>query len=290
VKSDCRGSLKIIEDKMAKSNGEKEGTNYGSVNSSTRSSCSNVAKEGESIPLVSGNKTSNEIGGIPVYESASWVSQLVFGWMAPLLAKGNTKVQLDPSDLKDLPLPHSCTTEHICDAFDHYWEEEMKIAKNTDKDKKKKKKKKKNNGNGNNGRQKGWVYSGKNGQVRINSNEWTDYDDNEIGRGRGDAADKLRSWDACLKNGDYNRNNCLKPPNCGGGEKLCINRAQRSNNDKKSYVKVMKCIPGWENCDKCLCGRIKSTKCDWKGGSPDDDRWKIASCKKKVFELKNNVI
>eukprot|EP00591_Stephanopyxis_turris_P006781 CAMPEP_0195517178 /NCGR_PEP_ID=MMETSP0794_2-20130614/10225_1 /TAXON_ID=515487 /ORGANISM="Stephanopyxis turris, Strain CCMP 815" /LENGTH=240 /DNA_ID=CAMNT_0040645947 /DNA_START=165 /DNA_END=887 /DNA_ORIENTATION=+ len=165
-----------------------------------------------------------------------------------------------------------------------------KNKKKKDKDKKKKKKKKKNNGNGNNGRQKGWVYSGKNGQVRINSNEWTDYDDNEIGRGRGDAADKLRSWDACLKNGDYNRNNCLKPPNCGGGEKLCINRAQRSNNDKKSYVKVMKCIPGWENCDKCLCGRIKSTKCDWKGGSPDDDRWKIASCKKKVFELKNNVI
>jgi hypothetical protein len=49
--------------------------------------------------------------------------------MVPLLLKGKEKDQLDPSDLKDTPLPINCTTNQVLERFDLFWKNEKKRAK-----------------------------------------------------------------------------------------------------------------------------------------------------------------
>jgi len=67
-----------------------------------------------------------------------------------------------------------------------------------------------------------------------------------------------------------------------GTPKLCINRVPAPWDNDFFYVAAMKCIPYWENCDKCMCGRGKDPKCYFKGhkeSQPDDDRVRV-KCKK----------
>jgi ATP-binding cassette subfamily C (CFTR/MRP) protein 1 len=60
---------------------------------------------------------------------ASIWSILVFGWFGPVLEIGNDKKKLDPEDLQCINLPTDCTTEHIMDKFNYYWEREKQKTK-----------------------------------------------------------------------------------------------------------------------------------------------------------------
>jgi len=54
---------------------------------------------------------------------------LTFHWFVPLLKLGNSKEQLDPKDLDAIPLPPSCRTDHVSNAFETYWNQEKHKAK-----------------------------------------------------------------------------------------------------------------------------------------------------------------
>lgn len=94
---------------------------------------------------------------------------------------------------------------------------------------------------------------------------YTDYDANEIPLGLdniyADKEDFFREADMCYNPADntYSNSNCPAELDCShlnsatlGEAKLCINRAP--TNQGQFYVVLQKCIPKWENCDKCLCG------------------------------------
>lgn len=87
-----------------------------------------ISPAGEKTPLIDRQNRPQTVGK-PGYESASRWSQLLFSWMVPLLLKGKEKDQLDPSDLKDTPLPIDCTTSQVLERFDLFWEKEKKRAK-----------------------------------------------------------------------------------------------------------------------------------------------------------------
>ena len=89
---------------------------------------SSSSAAGEETPLID-KHFRPQTAGKPGYESASKWSQLLFSWMVPLLLKGKEKDQLDPSDLKDTPLPIDCTTNQVLERFDLFWENEKKRAK-----------------------------------------------------------------------------------------------------------------------------------------------------------------
>ena len=55
----------------------------------------------------------------------SFYKSLTFAWFHPMLTRGNSKEQLDPDDLDLLPLPDSCTTQNVTDAFETFWEQEV---------------------------------------------------------------------------------------------------------------------------------------------------------------------
>eukprot|EP00590_Aulacoseira_subarctica_P006095 CAMPEP_0172416580 /NCGR_PEP_ID=MMETSP1064-20121228/3094_1 /TAXON_ID=202472 /ORGANISM="Aulacoseira subarctica , Strain CCAP 1002/5" /LENGTH=264 /DNA_ID=CAMNT_0013154373 /DNA_START=73 /DNA_END=867 /DNA_ORIENTATION=- len=121
---------------------------------------------------------------------------------------------------------------------------------------------------------------------------YTDYDASEIPLGLdsiyADKEDFFRKADMCYNPADqtFSNSNCPAEIDCShlnsttlGEAKLCINRAP--TNQGQFYVVLQKCIPKWENCDKCLCGTmlngggssgtcIVNTECN-----PDDDRLEI---------------
>ena len=134
-------------------------------------------------------------------------------------------------------------------------------------------------------------------KVVYNDNSYFNYDDEEVPRDKSlnDARDFLRSTDVCYKNGSYSLSNCPSVPNCNwsgkfGPAKLCINRAPRPDNKSIFYVAVMKCIPQWENCDKCLCGTISCDKCtgarcNFNGQTPDDDFYSFSCSNLKTIKF-----
>merc|ERR1712228_232372 len=75
-----------------------------------------------------------------------------------------------------------------------------------------------------------------------------------------------------------------------GKSKLCINRASFPDDDRNWYVVAMKCIPEWENCDKCLCGRMrdqdkKKGYCRFNGQGNNDDMVDISCNKPKKIKM-----
>eukprot|EP00590_Aulacoseira_subarctica_P001243 CAMPEP_0172434490 /NCGR_PEP_ID=MMETSP1064-20121228/70662_1 /TAXON_ID=202472 /ORGANISM="Aulacoseira subarctica , Strain CCAP 1002/5" /LENGTH=472 /DNA_ID=CAMNT_0013182719 /DNA_START=773 /DNA_END=2192 /DNA_ORIENTATION=- len=163
-------------------------------------------------------------------------------------------------------------------------------------------------------------------QVVFNDNSYDDYDDAEIpyDKSMNDHKDFLRSTDVCYKNGSYSLSNCPSVPNCDfdrglGPAKLCINRAPRPDDTSIFYVAVMKCIPQWENCDKCLraprpddtsifyvavmkcipqwencdkclcgtisCDRCTGARCNFNGDDPNDDYWSISCNNLKTIKF-----
>jgi hypothetical protein len=77
----------------------------------------------EHAPLVH-NSTDNAT--TTCYDSASWFSQLVFGWLSPLLELGNRKGQLDMADLQSqLPLPHEDAAAQVNRCFTKAWQREQ---------------------------------------------------------------------------------------------------------------------------------------------------------------------
>mmetsp|Transcript_41722 Transcript_41722/g.42316 ORF Transcript_41722/g.42316 Transcript_41722/m.42316 type:complete len:169 (+) Transcript_41722:506-1012(+) len=81
----------------------------------------------------------------------------------------------------------------------------------------------------------------------------------------------------------YKRSNCPNPPSCKnvekewGKAKLCINRMPHPDDKNFFYVATMKCIPKWENCDKCSCGILENNRCRFKskGQRVTDDRYSV---------------
>jgi ABC-type multidrug transport system fused ATPase/permease subunit len=59
------------------------------------------------------------------YEGASIWSQLIFGWLDPLLEHGNFKNQLDPEDLELSPLASEDSTSHVMKVFQEAWDKEQ---------------------------------------------------------------------------------------------------------------------------------------------------------------------
>jgi hypothetical protein len=118
------------------------------------------------------------------------------------------------------------------------------------------------------------------GDVIDNNNSYDDYGGDEVpgDTSMNDSPDRLRANDLCYKDGSYGLANCPEPPDCNfsgkfGPAKLCINRFPSP--DREYYVGVMKCIPRWENCDKCVCGHISTDKgdggyCINEGSDPND--------------------
>lgn len=162
---------------------------------------------------------------------------------------------------------------------------------------------------------------------------YTGYSRSDIKSRGGDRRDYFRTNDLCYdsETGTYTRENCDKlpdlkcedveqrAPDAGskayqpskrmaniteqekeedemGPGKLCINRIAFPYEPKgstRSYVLAAKCIPKWENCDKCLCGLLKDVDgadkgmdavCQYAGqatrGSvvPNDDFWGFEDC------------
>lgn len=148
-----------------------------------------------------------------------------------------------------------------------------------------------------------WVFV----EQTIDNDEWyTYYDSSEVtdtlSKGKADVDDYLRYTDICpnTETKTYSYDNChlIQTPDCSvvedrqpdrnkwGKAKLCINRAPFTNsNTTLFYVSAMKCVPMWENCDKCQCGVIEGEshygKCKYhpgKGQNPTDDRWDDDFC------------
>lgn len=116
-----------------------------------------------------------------------------------------------------------------------------------------------------------------------NSYDWDDIPDREYG----DDPDFIRDTDLCFgDNGKLSRNNCPKPPDCTEVDKryygfgkamLCINRAPLTHDQNVFYIAAMKCIPRFENCDKCFCGTLRRSDgmdgyCKFDETGADDDR------------------
>jgi len=121
-----------------------------------------------------------------------------------------------------------------------------------------------------------------------NDDTWyEDYDRDEVpdnpNKG-GDAEDRIRSSDRCYRRGKFDLDFCPKTPNCKkvndkkwlGKPKLCINRVPIPGDKENFYIAAMKCIPKWENCDKCMCGDNRGggrNYCKLRdGNTPNDDR------------------
>mmetsp|Transcript_3064 Transcript_3064/g.4599 ORF Transcript_3064/g.4599 Transcript_3064/m.4599 type:complete len:435 (+) Transcript_3064:593-1897(+) len=101
-----------------------------------------------------------------------------------------------------------------------------------------------------------------------NSSKWIN--------GTTDVEDFLRHTDLCYNpiDGTFSRDNCPKLPDCSfnstnGEAKLCINRVPHPDNYTVFYVMMMKCVPWYINCDKCLCGSISDDFSKWSGGARD---------------------
>jgi len=126
----------------------------------------------------------------------------------------------------------------------------------------------------------------------ITNDAWyTDYDANEIPSTLesvyADRADSFRKRDLCYNetDGTYRRSNCPKELNCShlnsttlGPAKLCINRVPTYNGTW--FAIIQKCIPKWENCDKCSCGKMSKDGrfgvCEFVSDcSSDDDRIQV---------------
>lgn len=136
-----------------------------------------------------------------------------------------------------------------------------------------------------------WLAITRDGYRTIDNNQWYhDYGSNEDRSRRGDHGDHLRNTDICLgSDGIWSRKNCPEPPECSrvdterrlGPAKLCINRVPFWDDRDTFFVGAMKCIPEFENCDKCICGQITDESrrgyCYFEGArqTPDDDRTAI---------------
>eukprot|EP00592_Proboscia_alata_P006509 CAMPEP_0194357336 /NCGR_PEP_ID=MMETSP0174-20130528/4830_1 /TAXON_ID=216777 /ORGANISM="Proboscia alata, Strain PI-D3" /LENGTH=307 /DNA_ID=CAMNT_0039127309 /DNA_START=113 /DNA_END=1036 /DNA_ORIENTATION=+ len=140
-----------------------------------------------------------------------------------------------------------------------------------------------------------WIFIEK----TINNDEWySEYSDDEVReykkQDKGDEADELQSHDVCPKNNSYKRSNCPNPPSCKnvkqewGKAKLCINRMPHPDNKNFFYVATMKCIPEWENCDKCSCGILDGNRCRFKsnGQRITDDRYSVNCNSRKTVTIK----
>jgi len=64
---------------------------------------------------------------------------LTFNWISPLLTLGNSKDQLDPDDLRTIPLPQSCKTQRVSSLFGHHWKGQVQYSKYSTKYQKKEK-------------------------------------------------------------------------------------------------------------------------------------------------------
>lgn len=164
-----------------------------------------------------------------------------------------------------------------------------------------------------------WLTIKKKGYKTISGDNWYDWYDkweipNDPWNAVGDIEDFLRDTDLCLGADEkFSRKNCPQPPDCSrlqhkklGRGKLCINRIPFWDNQDLFFVGAMKCIPHWENCDKCMCGIITNdnyssgTRCVFQRHRPDDDRTHIDGCdtedmkvigfSNNWFEVKNVVI
>ena len=60
----------------------------------------------------------------PAFEGASWWSQLVFGWLDPILELGHIQDQLNPEDLDISPLAPEDSTAEVMKSFNEAWEKE----------------------------------------------------------------------------------------------------------------------------------------------------------------------
>uniref|UniRef100_A0A7S3PWM8 ABC transmembrane type-1 domain-containing protein n=1 Tax=Chaetoceros debilis TaxID=122233 RepID=A0A7S3PWM8_9STRA len=71
-------------------------------------------------------------------DELNFFTALTFNWISPLLALGNSKDQLDPDDLRTIPLPQSCKTQRVSSLFGHHWKGQVQYYKYTTKYHKKK--------------------------------------------------------------------------------------------------------------------------------------------------------
>lgn len=107
---------------------------YGSVANARKgpgneeSSSSSAAPTDESTRLIQDVQASTPEEPTPLLnqETSGFWSKLFFGWISVLLHRGNGKKRLDDDDLKEFPLPESCTTDVLSQGFEKAWEEELK--------------------------------------------------------------------------------------------------------------------------------------------------------------------
>ena len=83
-------------------------------------------REEETSPLIFNKLPNGGADADDEIKNRSFWSQLVFGWLTPLLALGNDKKKLETDDLKMIPLPSDCQTDYLKAAFDKAWKEELK--------------------------------------------------------------------------------------------------------------------------------------------------------------------
>ncbi len=102
------------------------------VNSSYDTGTLPVRKESsnrgrDNIKTINTNSSSNNAKVFTLEESPrrNPFSALTFHWIIPLLKRGNEKDQLHPEDLASIPLPPSCTTKHVYEKFEEYWNKEL---------------------------------------------------------------------------------------------------------------------------------------------------------------------
>lgn len=134
-------------------------TNYGTTSSKNRSTAMGVGgdlgngdaeQDNETTSLlhdsnttgsknVTATSTTSISNGITFLteEKAPLFSQLVFGWMAPMMRLGNSKGKLDPEDISLIPLPDDCRCENIGEAFNKTWRDELHRVVNSSRNKKK---------------------------------------------------------------------------------------------------------------------------------------------------------
>lgn len=67
------------------------------------------------------------------YEGASWFSQLIFGWLDPVLELGHVKDQLNPEDLDLSPLAPEDSAEEVMKTFQKAWEDECQRSQENEK-------------------------------------------------------------------------------------------------------------------------------------------------------------
>ena len=124
--------MKILKNTTGESESENETTPLLNGNNSSSNFNSN---DPDNFGTDTAKKSQQDLQESPFTVETSKIgifAMLTFQWLVPLLRLGNSKEQLNPEDLRTLPLPPSCETNNVSKLFEYYWSLETQTSNKGD--------------------------------------------------------------------------------------------------------------------------------------------------------------